>query len=64
MDKKAFLEKKLELLKRDNVKGIGILAEPLSKAITSNESVKINADGNWFKVSFDAVKVKEDRAVI
>ncbi len=64
MDRKTFIENKLALLKKDDTKGLGVLAEPLSKAYFDDKTVKVNADGNWFEVTFDAVQVKEDRAVI
>ena len=64
MNRKTFIEKKLELLKKDDAKGFGALAEPLANAKTSEKAIKIEVDGNWFKVKFDAIQIKEDRAVI
>lgn len=64
MDRKAFINKKLELLKKDDARGFGVLADSISGASFDEKHIKIKADGNWFKVSFDAVQIKEDRAVI
>lgn len=64
MDKNAFIQKKLALLKKDNAGGMGSIAESLSSAPIDGSSVKIKADGNWFKVSFDAVQIQNDRALI
>lgn len=67
MSDKDFIIKKLNLMKKDNQPVFDELVEPLAALAeqgTSSKKIKIPADGNWFKVSFDAIQVKEDRAVI
>ena len=64
---KDFINKKLELLKKDKQQTFADLAEPLAKMVENGEAkkvVKVPSDGNWFSVSFDAVQVKQDRLVI
>jgi hypothetical protein len=67
MDRKDFILSKLKLAKQDKQKTFSNLSEPLAKMIEKDEAseiVKVPVDGNWFKIEFDAVKVKEDRLVI
>ncbi len=64
---KDFILNKLALLKKDNQQTFSELAEPLVKMLENGEAtkiVKVPNDNNWFKVSFDAVRVAEDRLVI
>jgi len=67
MSDKDFLIKKLNLMKKDKQRVFGDLAEPLAAMAeqgATTKKISIPADGNWFNVSFEAVQVKEDRAVI
>ncbi len=66
MDKKQFITKKLEFLKKDNQKTFSDLAEPLAKMLEKGEASKVVKvpSGKYFDVSFDAVEVKENRLVI
>ena len=67
MDTKSFLLNKLKLLKKDQQLGFSDIAEPLAKSLEKNanaNNIDIKADGNWFKVSLDAVQLDIDRAVI
>jgi hypothetical protein len=67
MAKKDFIIKKLDLIKKDKQPVFEELAEPLKKLAENGKvsgQIKVPADGNWFNVSFDAIQVKEDRAVI
>ncbi len=57
----------MALLKKDNQQTFSELAEPLAKMLENGEAtkiVKVPSDGNWFKVSFDAVELNENRLVI
>jgi len=54
-------------MKKDKQKTFDSFVGPLEEMVEQNESrkvVQIPADGNWFKLSFDAVAVKENRLVI
>ena len=67
MADKDFIAKKLRLMKQDKQPVFNKLVEPLQDIAQEAEPgkiVRIPVDGNWFKVSFDAVQVKQDRAVI
>ncbi|MGH1486967.1 MAG: hypothetical protein ACRBCI_12165 [Cellvibrionaceae bacterium] len=67
MSDNDFVNSKLNFLKKDKQAVFSELAEPLAKMVESGEAtniVKIPSDGNWFKISFDAVQVREDRLVI
>ncbi|MBI1422430.1 MAG: hypothetical protein GC149_03115 [Gammaproteobacteria bacterium] len=67
MSNKDFIMKKLNLMKKDKQPVFDRLVEPLSEMAeqgTQAQKIKIPSDGNWFKVSFDAVEVKTDRLVI
>ena len=67
MSDKDFIIKKLSLMKKDKQPVFDELVEPLSKMAeegATRKKIKVPADGNWFNISFEAVEVKEDRAVI
>lgn len=62
-----FFKKKLGLLKKDKQEVLGDLASPLEEHIKGSNGttpIEIPIDGNWFKVSFSAIQLKEDRLVI
>jgi len=64
---KDFIKKKLELLIKDEQDGFKDFSEPLAIMAENEEfskTVKIKADGDWFKLNFNAVQVKENRLVI
>ena len=67
MSKENFIKDKILLMKKDNQNGFNDFVEPLQNMVEKNEvskTVQIPADGNWFKLSFNAVEVKQNRLVI
>ena len=65
MSIKEFLKNKISLLEKD--KQFTPLIKPLEQMVekeASQKTIKIEPDGNWFKLSFDAVEVKKDRLVV
>lgn len=67
MSDKDFIINKLLLMKKDKQAVFDKLVDPLQEMAAQAEpgkKVKIPVDGNWFKVSFDAVEVKQNRLVI
>ncbi len=67
MNQKDFIKSKIELLAKDDQKTFNDMSSALDtmaeKGMRQN-TVKLPTDGNFFKISFDAVKIKEDRLVI
>lgn len=62
-----FIKIKLALISKDKQKVFKDLAEPINEMAEQEillKKVQIPADGNWFKISFDAIEVKKDRLVI
>ncbi len=67
MSNKDFIKKKLELLEKDNQNGFKDFVEPLNEMAESqsnSKTVEVKADGNKFKLNFQAVQIKENRLVI
>lgn len=67
MSDKDFLRSKVELLGKDKQSFFDGLAAPLSDMIKQGEhdrKIQIPADGNWFRISFDAIEARKDRLVI
>lgn len=67
MSKDDFFKQKLGLLRKDKQGVLGKIADPLEEHLKDNSDrtpLQIPIDGNWFKVSFSAIQVKEDRLVI
>ena len=67
MSNEKFLKDKLSLLQKNNQNGFKDFVGPMHEMADKNETsrvIKIPADGNWFKLSFDTVQLKEDRVVI
>lgn len=66
MSKKFILEK-FKLLKKDNQSIFTSMVDQLSEKVEDspeNSTFEIPIDGNWFKFSFTALEVKQDRLVI
>lgn len=62
-----FIKSKLALISKDKQKVFEDLQDPISQMAeqgVTTKKVLVPADGNWFKISFDAVEVKNDRLVI
>jgi hypothetical protein len=62
---KDFLNKKIKTIIKDGQ--MGDFVEPLQEMMEAGDeekAIRITPDGNWFKVSFDAVQVKKDRLLI
>ena len=67
MSQEKFINGKLNLLAQDKQPIFDKIAGSLSTMVEKGELskiVKIPTDNNWFKLSFDAVAVAEDRMVI
>lgn len=64
---KKFIDEKLDLIKKDDQSIFTDIVDPLSKKLKGSPESSvfdIQADGNWFKISFTALEVKKDRLVI
>lgn len=62
-----FIKDKMNLLRKDKQPEFDQFGEVLGQLAQAGESsrlVRIPADGNWFKVAFDAVEQKKDRLVV
>ncbi len=67
MNKKDFINKKLDNLSKDGQPIFQDLGESFREMADTNHRqkvVKIPTDGNWFTLSYDAVELKSDRLVI
>lgn len=67
MSQEKFIDGKLGILKQDKQPVFSEIAAPLATMMDKgavSEIVKIPSDNNWFKLSFDAVQVGEDRMII
>jgi hypothetical protein len=67
MSQEKFINSKLSMLTQDKQSVFSEIAAPLSAMMEKGDVskiVKIPSDNNWFKLSFDAIQVAEDRMII
>lgn len=67
MSVEKFIKNKLSILEKDNKKGFTELRssfEEMADSGVGKKVVQVPADGNWFKLSFEAVEIKQDHLII
>lgn len=67
MSENNFVKDKLTLMRADKQVGFGQFADSLDEMAKTGESfrkIQIPADGNWFKISFDAIEQNKDKLII